>query len=104
MVGKILKIYFGHFLWHVHVPTVLRHLTFDCSWHFMVLYLGKISMHVIVFLAETSIQSCFCLDHSDSGTFIVTRHTPYSLGARPLKNWKGGSGERGGVEVYTAEC
>ena len=27
-----------------------------------------------------------------------------SLRARPLKNWKGGSGKRGGVEVYTVEC
>ena len=27
-----------------------------------------------------------------------------SLGARPLKNQKGWSGKRGGVEVYTAEC
>ena len=25
-----------------------------------------------------------------------------SLGARPLKNWKGGSGTSAGVEVYTA--
>ena len=58
---------------------------------------------LLCFLAETSIQSCFCLDHSDSGTFIVTRHTPYSLGARPLENRKGGSGKWGGVEVYTAE-
>jgi len=28
-----------------------------------------------------------------------------SLGARLSKNWKGGgSGKRGGVEVYTVEC
>ena len=25
-------------------------------------------------------------------------------GARPSKNWKGGSGTSAGVEVYTAEC
>ena len=27
-----------------------------------------------------------------------------SLGARPLKNRKGGSSKRGRVEVYTVEC
>ena len=27
-----------------------------------------------------------------------------SLGARPSKNWKGGSGKRGGVRLYTVEC
>ena len=27
-----------------------------------------------------------------------------SLGTRPAKNRKGGSGKQGGVEVYTAEC
>ena len=27
-----------------------------------------------------------------------------SLGARPSKNRKGGSGTSAGVEVYTAEC
>ena len=31
---------------------------------------------------------------------VVTR----SLGTRPLKKRKGGSGKRGGVKVYTAEC
>ena len=34
-------------------------------------------------------------------------HTSYiipSLGARPSKNQKGGSGTSAGVEVYTAEC
>ena len=28
----------------------------------------------------------------------------FSLGARTSKNRKGGSGKRGGVEVYTEEC
>ena len=28
----------------------------------------------------------------------------HSLGTRPSKNQKGGSGKQGGVEVYTAEC
>ena len=27
-----------------------------------------------------------------------------SLGARPSKNWKGGSGKWGGVRLYTVEC
>ena len=27
-----------------------------------------------------------------------------SLGTRPSKNQKGGSGKQGGMEVYTAEC
>ena len=28
----------------------------------------------------------------------------FSLGARTSKNWKGGSGKWGGMEVYTEEC
>ena len=31
-------------------------------------------------------------------------HTHTSLGTRPSKNRKGGSGKQGGVEVYIAEC
>ena len=34
----------------------------------------------------------------------ITLGGSFSLGARPSKNWKGGSGKRGGVEVYTVEC
>ena len=36
--------------------------------------------------------------------FKLTWGVGLSLGARPLKNRKGGSGTSAGVEVYTAEC
>ena len=37
------------------------------------------------------------------GLFLNTQETS-SLGTRPLKSQKGGSGKWGGVEVYTAKC
>ena len=39
----------------------------------------------------------------DAKSFIVTWGGA-SLGTRPSKNRKGGSGTSAGVEVYTAEC
>ena len=45
--------------------------------------------------------SVFC---SECGETYCQACPEGSLGTRPLKNRKGGSGTSAGVEVYTAEC
>ena len=47
-----------------------------------------------------------CERASETGELTLhgRRQEQTSLGARPSKNRKGGSGTSAGVEVYTAEC
>ena len=73
MVGKIPE----NLFWIVadifrHVPSKVPDI--DCSWHFMVLYLGKVLIMFLVcyyfFWQKFVESSCLWLDHSDSEAFI----------------------------------
>ena len=57
-------------------------------------------------LQDIESHAAECVEILKSGNEVSNAHSlgDESLGARPLKNRKGGSAKRSGVEMYTMEC
>ena len=57
-------------------------------------------------LQDIESHAAECVEILKSGNEVSNTHSrgDENFGARPLKNWKGGSAKRSGVKVYTMEC